>query len=254
MQQFKIELKGFRDISNKAIMRTIPVMLLAGATGMYISVSSNSNDVDDVGILPYVIVTVLIGLAIGLYKGINRQKKLLESYTLTIGNNLITREQSNTPTISLYYNEISEIAKSPNNTILIKGKKASDVIIVPKQIEKYERIETLLQEIKPFTRVSSDSVLNRYRSVLSLILIGLMVCLYTTIDKVLVTITGASLIVFMVWGIVKLRSNKNADSKTKRTSIVSIFVLACIIAVMFIKLSSLEPQQFSILTLTTMIQ
>ena len=60
MQQFKLNPIGFEEIRKKALVRTIPIMLLAGAAGIYVGVSSNSNDVDDIGILPYVILIVLV--------------------------------------------------------------------------------------------------------------------------------------------------------------------------------------------------
>jgi len=65
MHQFKLQLESFTKIRNTAIRRTIRVMLLAGTTVIYIRVSSNKNDVDDIGTLPCLIQTGLISLTAG---------------------------------------------------------------------------------------------------------------------------------------------------------------------------------------------
>lgn len=239
MQQFTLRKDSFGEIKRKAVIRTVPVMLVASAAGIFIGVSSNTSAADNMNILPVVILIAAVSLAIGLYTGINRQRKLLESYILTIDNHLIKREQLNTPAISLYSNEITEISKSNNGTILIKGRNSSDVIVIPAQVENYNQLETLLQEIKPFTDATSAvSVLNKYQRVLSLISVGLMVCFYISTNKMVIATTGIILIVLMGWSILKVRTNKNIDSKTKRTTLLSVFVLVCTIAMLFVKLSA----------------
>ena len=95
-------------------------MLIAGAAGITITV--NNQQLSETIVNPqFVIIPFAVtALGFGLYRGVMRLKTLLESYTLTITNNLITREQFITPTISIYFNEVSEISQQKNGTLTIK--------------------------------------------------------------------------------------------------------------------------------------
>lgn len=111
MQVFKIRQDGFKEIRKKMLLRSIPMLLIAGAVGIVISTMNSKQTEDDVNVLPIVIPLAVSALGFGLYSGINRLKASYESYTITIADNLITREQLNTPTISIYFNDIKEIIR-----------------------------------------------------------------------------------------------------------------------------------------------
>ena len=237
MQQFKLNPDGFKELRSRSLIRTIPIMLIAGVAGTFMSNNRNP-EASNINVLLFVILTMLISLGIGLYIGVKRQGKLFESYTLTINNNLIIREQLNTPTISLYRKEVSEITKANNGSILIKGKNPSDLIIIPAHIDNYHQLEGLLLEIKPITNGIATSVWNKFQSALSLISIVLMFCVYTTTNKALAALSGSILIILMVWSLIKLRSNKNVDSKTKKGSLLLLIVIASVLFVTIAKLRS----------------
>ena len=97
-------------------------MLIAVIVGILISTINSKNQANNVNILPFIIPFAFLAVGFGIYRGVNRQKSLLDSYTLNITNNLIIREQLNTPTISIYFSDIREIAKLKNGSFLIKGR------------------------------------------------------------------------------------------------------------------------------------
>ena len=102
----------------------------------------------------------------------------MESYTLTITNNLITREQFITPTISIYFNEVSEISQQKNGTLTIKGRESSDLIVVLPQIDNYNDLIKSLEQIS--TVVKKDvSFLEKYQSLTLLLTIGSMLCVHS---------------------------------------------------------------------------
>ena len=76
---------------------------------------------------------VLGALAFGLYRGVNRQKEIFDSYRLTLDNNAITREQHKTPTITISNTDVIEIVKNSNGSFTIKGNSPVNVIGVPSQ-------------------------------------------------------------------------------------------------------------------------
>lgn len=91
MQIFKIRQDGFKEIKKQMLIRTLPIMLIAVTIGIVIS-SINPKDKADVNVLPIIIPLIEVAVGFGLYRGLNRQKTLFDSYTLTVTNNLITRE------------------------------------------------------------------------------------------------------------------------------------------------------------------
>jgi len=243
MQIFKIRQDGFKEISKKSLLRSIPLLLIAGAVGITISTINSKPKENDVNVLPIVIPIAALTLGFGLYRGVNRQKGLFESYTLTITNNLITREQLNTPTISIYFNDIKEIAKYKNGSFTIKGKETVDLIGIPAQIDNPAQLETALQQIQPIVVKDKVSFMEKYQSLTGLVTLGLMLCVYTVSNKIIVALTGAALVALMVWSFIKIRSSKNVDSKTKRSVWWVLLILASVIAVMIFKLTGLVDMQ-----------
>lgn len=243
MQVFKFRQDGFKEIRRKMLLRSIPLLLIAGAVGITISTINSRQKENDVNVLPIIIPLSAAALGFGLYRGVNRQKALLESYTLTITNNLVTREQLNTPAISIYFNDIKEIAKHKNGSFTIKGKEAIDLIGIPAQIDDYSKLETALQQIQTIVVKDEVSFLQKYQSLSGLLTVGLMLCVYTVSNKLIVALTGSALVALMVWSLIKIQSSKNVDSKTKRSAWLVLLVLASVIGVMVFKLTGLVDMQ-----------
>jgi hypothetical protein len=243
MQIFKIRQDGFKEIRKKMLLRSIRLLLIAGAVGITISTINSKSKENDVNVLPITIPVIAVALGFRIYRGVNRQKGLFESYTLTITNNLITREQLNTPTISIYFNEVKEIAKHKNGSFTIKGKQTVDLIGIPAQIENYTQLETSLQQIQPIVVKDKVQFIEKYQSLAGLVTVGLMLCVYTVSNKIVVGLTGTALVALLVWSFIKIRSSKNVDSKTKRSVWWVLLVLASVIAVMIFKLTGLVDMQ-----------
>ena len=236
MQTFKIRQGGFRGVKKQMLIRTLPIMLIAVTVGIVISSINSKGKTADVNVLPTVIPLIAIAVGFGLYRGVNRQKTLFESYTLTITNNLITREQLNTPTISIYFNDIKEIAKYKNGSFTIKGKDTTDLIGIPSQIDDHAHLETVLQSIQTIIVREKVSFIEKYQSLAGLLTVGLMLCVYTVNNKIIVAISGTALLTLMIWSFFKIRSSKNVDIKTKKNIWWILIVLASIIGVMIMKL------------------
>jgi len=243
MQVFKIRQDGFKEIRKKILLSSIPLLLIAGAVGITINTINSKEKENDVNVLPIVIPMVVLASGFGLYRGVKRQKALFESYTLTITNNLIRREQLNTPTISIYLNDIKEIAKHKNGNFTIKGKETVDLIGIPTQIDDYLLIETVLQQIQSIVVKDKVSFLEKYQSLTGFLVVGLMLCVYTVNNKIVLGLSGSALVALMIWSIIKIRKSKNVDNQTKRSVWWVLFVLASVIAIMIFKLTGLVDMQ-----------
>jgi hypothetical protein len=239
MQVFKSKRDGFKEIRKKMLLRLIPTLLIAGAVGIMISTINSKQNGNDINVLPIIIPITAAALVFGIYRGVNRQKAIYESYTLTITDNLVTREQLNTPTISIYFNDIREIAKHKNGGFTIKGKETVDLIQVPVQIDDYLQLEKALQQIQAIVEKDKVSFIEKYQSLTGLVTAGLMLCVYTVHNKIIVALTGSTLVALMVWSFIKIRNSKNVDNKTKQSVWWIVLVLASVTAITIFKLTGL---------------
>ena len=197
MEQFKIRQGGFKEIRKTMIIKAIPTLLLIACVGLAMGYFNPSVQQSDVNVLPFVIPLVLGALAFGMYLGVNRQKKIFETYILTFDSSSITREQHNTPTISIPHAELSEIIKNPNGDFTIKGNSIVEVIGVPAQIDDYEKLERLLSGIKPILTKSNEPFLQKFRLLISILTVGLMAGVYISKDKMIVGVSGTVLLLIL---------------------------------------------------------
>ena len=235
---YKIKADGFKEIRKQIIIKSIPTGLIALAVGIGISVFNSNGQDTQTNVLPIVIPICLVALSFGIYKGINRQKLLFESYKLSISEDGITREQSNTPTISIPYSDINSIIKDDKGNFLIKGRTALDTIGVSYLIDNHDQLEKNLSQIRPIEITNKPSFDQKYRMPFVLLTLASMATVYISTNKILVGISGTVVIGLLIGSFIQIQRNKNIDIKTKRWSYFSILVLLSIIMTMLMKLKA----------------
>lgn len=239
MEQFKIKKDSFKEIRKAMLFKTIPFLLLVVFGVIVINHFNPNGQQSEANVLPYLILMALV-VPFGLYRGIKRQKEIIESYTLTIDNNCITREQHNTPTITISFKDLTEIIKNPNGSFTIKGNSPVDVIGIPAQIENNEKLEILLEEKRQISIKTSEPFLQKFRGLIQILTLGLMAAVFISKDKLLVGVAGTVLLVLFGYSFIEIQRSKNIDSKTKKGTWWLIIVAASIIAVMYFKLTGKE--------------
>lgn len=237
MEQFKIRQDGFKEIRKAMLIKAIPISLLAAFGGLAISHFNTNGQQSDVNVFPFVIPIVLGLLAFGLYRGVNRQKEIFDSYRLTLDNNGISREQHNTTTITISNTDVSKIIKNSNGSFTIKGNSSVNVIGVPSQIDDYEKLEKSLAKIRQISTKSSEPFLQKFRGLLSILTIGLMAAVYISKDEIIVGVSGTVLLVVLGYSFFEVQKSKNVDGKTKKGMWWLILVTASIVGVMYYKLT-----------------
>ena len=237
MEQFKIKEGSFKEIRNAMLAKAIPVSLLTVAGGLAISHFNTNVQQSEINVFPFVIPIVLGALAFGLYRGIKRQKEIYESYVLTIDDNGIKREQLNTPTIAISKADLTEVIVNPNRSITIKGNSSVNVILVPSQVDDYEKLVKALSEMRQISNRSSEPIFQKYRVLLSILTIALMAAVYISKNKIIVGVSGTVLLAILGYSIFEIRRSKNVDLKTKREMWLVILVVASIAGVMYFKLT-----------------
>lgn len=241
IEQFKMQEDRFYEVKKRILMRVIPIGLLAIIIGPIIGLPNSNNQDISIGAFAIAIPFILGAFGFGLYLAVKRQKELFNSYTLSITDNEITREQKNTPSIKIPFGDVLWITKSGNGTLIIKGKAKTDIILVPPQINNYDQLENALKLIKPLAIPAAGTFLQKYLGLLItltlvILTIGSMITVYMAQNKIIVAISGILFIGLMLWSFVETRRNKNIDSKTKKAGWWIWVVIFSVVSIAYYKL------------------
>ncbi|OQP48966.1 hypothetical protein A4H97_29210 [Niastella yeongjuensis] len=234
MQTFKLNTEG---LTRRILLRAIPTIIISLTFFFTIFIVQGGNVYVDATYYIFPVILILGTFSFSLWRGIKKQKVMAESYELTISDQLICREQLNTPDISILVTEVIEIAKHPKGGFTIKGSRNNGTIIIPVQIEHYEQLEATLQQIHPIT-IKSNSLFKKLQFLLPFIVGGLMICVYAVNNKVIVGAAGSVLTGLMIWSLIKIQKDKNVDRKTKNRTWIVLLVLVSVIASIIIKLTA----------------
>jgi uncharacterized membrane protein YecN with MAPEG domain len=234
MKTYKNKKDGFKEIQQRSLRLTLPIAGLAMIFGLWIGYSNS--DSGQINTLPYAILIGLIAGGFGIYKGLNRQRLLFDSYVLTVDGELLQREQLNTPIVKIVKNEIQDIQKNKLGHITIRGRNKIDFIIVTNQIENYAELENELKLFGEIKLSPRQSTTEKFK--IPILLAGLisMAIVYISTNKYLVSACGTFLTLGLIWSFYEVQTSKNIDSKTKRSSLWTIVVILTVVAVMYSKL------------------
>lgn len=241
MKTFKNRKDGFIAIRKQIILRAMLLIVLTAGIIIPVVVSQSAQQGND-AIDPFILIPVLVVFYGVMFRTIisramKIQKGKYESYTLTITDNLITREQQSTPTISIYFNEVKEIIKSKNGRFVIHGKEAGDRIIVHEQIDDCEALETELQRIKPIVTKSNVTVSEKRLVLIALAACGLTLGFYFLFDNIFIALVVAAIVIVIAGSFIKIRNDKNMDSHSKSGVLRGMWFVIIIIAISVINAS-----------------
>lgn len=216
MQQFKIapdKLSGFKKkLIRRAIIMTLIMACFCLAAGYFVfrkDIASN----DLVSLFIYLTIMVfLFGML--MVKNIKKQRKAAETYTLTINDELISREQADLPALSIKMNEIKKISRTSAGNLLITGPGMLQYIDIPSEIDHYTQLYEILNNIKPVKQVS-------YNHVLLIVTISILsgiatLGIFAGTNKVIIAICGTLISAMLLFYIYLILSGKYGDEKTKK--------------------------------------
>lgn len=147
MHQFRLSADGFKKIKKYTLSRVFLFMLLAFIGSIFVSYSNYQNKQGSILFLPTGVIGLTIILMVGMNWVMNRSRESMQSYTLTLKDNTIIREQLYLPTITIPYSEVSDLRISRNGSIRITGAEATTRISVSPFIENYDDLLEALKSI-----------------------------------------------------------------------------------------------------------
>jgi len=245
MQEFRISEAGFKKLKRRMLLLTIIPFVIVVTIFSLTNILGSKHDTDNTWL--YVLPIFPIMLGISSYRSIKKQKKFLETYKVTISDNEVTREQMNTPPLTISFMEIREIIKSEKGHFTIKGAGSRDIIYVANWIENPEELEQRLQALAPIQARSKDPWHLKYRWAIIIPGMAAALGLFISDNKIIAGICGVALAGFIIWLIYEILTNKNIPTSTKRRSWIFFFFLAIIIYVTYTKLTLTSPLHQSML-------
>jgi len=228
MQQFTVKPGSFKEIQN----RIIKIMaLLFGGVLFFVSglPMLMSNDLFDMGTLPYMVVLFGGVFAFSIWRAMKRQELLFESFTLIIDDEKITRERLNTPVIVIYRKDVQRITKTSSGVFCIEGDSKLNAIAIPSQIDNYELLEKTLNEIKPVIVYTKKTFLEQMLVPIILSVALLFLGHFYFSNKLVSVICGILLVLLLGFSFFISVTNKNIDKRTKRASYLCLLVVAVVI-------------------------
>ncbi len=200
-------------------------------------VDSNSTRSGDFPIWLIIVPVFLLYFSFVIYRTLRRQRRILMSYTLTVTDSGITREQDSTPTISISFMEVKEIIKTRKGAFLVKGLDRKDLIFIPRDLNENGELEQKLQSLAPITTDKKDPFMIKYRLTLRLVALGMFLCLYTVHNKPVIAACALLLSGLLGWSIYETQTSKNVTSYAKRSSWFNLLIIAAILYLTYIKLT-----------------
>jgi len=235
MQTYKLRKEKFSELRNRMLVRTIPLGIIALTIGLGMFYFDADNSDNKVSVLLFMVPFCVGAFGFGISKSLIRQKTLFESYTLSISQSKLIREQYNTPIITIPFTDISAIIKNTDNSFIIKGSTAVAVICVPAQISESASLERVLSEIYPMTVKTKELLVQKLQLPITLLTLGLMAIVYVATNKILVGISGTIVSGFMIWSFFQIQRNQSVDRQTKRSSYAVVMVTISLIVITIYK-------------------
>jgi hypothetical protein len=174
-----------------------------------------------------------------IYRSFKKQKKFLQSYCVTISEEGVTREQWNTPPLSISSLEIREIIKTKKGSFMIKGLGRTDVIYIPRWIENPATVEEHLQQLAPVAENKKDARKRKLRIALAFLAIGLTICFFTVSNKIVTLICGPLLIGFLVWVLYEVQTSKSVPTNAKRKNWTLLIPIIVVVYFIYLRLMGL---------------
>jgi hypothetical protein len=237
-ETFKIRENGFDEIKKQLIIKSALFLLIAMSFAVVILFFNAKDKQELFDTLPFLLPIFLFSICYGTFKGLKRQKKLFQSYNLIFSENKVVREKFNTPTINIPFGEIKSISKDKKGGYAIKGKTAVETILIPAQIENYENLEVLFDQIKPIENFQQPTFDEKYRIPMMLLTMVSMVVVFVSFNKILVGVCCLIVSGLLIRSFIQIIKDKNMDSKTKRVGYYSLLVLVSVIAVTIMKITA----------------
>jgi len=238
MTIFKINENGRKELQKTTLKRTFAVVIPLIITVILVNYYQRGGQSEDFILLLLVIPIIGTAAGIGIFIGMKRQKKAFESYTLTISDQEIIREQLNTPMISIPFADVKSIDRNAKGFSIRSLSSAKDIIQIPAQIDDIEQLGAILSQIQPIGDEVEKTFIEKQSNLFTILSVGLILATLVSNNKFVVGICGVLVLLLLGYSFYELQTSKNIDSKTKNISWVMLFTFISIAAKVYVVLAA----------------
>jgi hypothetical protein len=145
MNTYRVKPEGFNSIQKRIWIGGILAVIFA-LTGVAAIISLE----DRKSLLAFglTVATVFIVAGFVFYRSTKRLRESWQTYTLMIGDDLILRQQSHYPDITIRREEITKIQRVFTGDIVVKTKEWMKFISIPRSLNGIEEVEQILNQWK----------------------------------------------------------------------------------------------------------
>lgn len=233
---FRLNPESYPALRKRIIIRTTLLVLIiwGGVSFMLLK----DGDQDSTGIWFVAGMALFYGYLI--FKTSKKRRKIYESYTLIIDEWNITRKQDGLKDMQIPLSEITTIEKNAENRFVIRGKSKAPLerILIPRQIEDYDRIEEILAGFKSITVNLKPNYLEKYRMLITLILVAPVLGVYVMDNKIIVSVCAVLAVTMLVYSMFYMLKYKNTVKSWNRTLWFMPLIIISILVVVYFKLIS----------------
>jgi hypothetical protein len=212
--EFRISEDRYKTIVKKRTRVLVPIMsvfILA-----IILINLHTAQIDQWLPIAVIVPLVMAYVGFGLYRNLRKQTRLILSYSLTVTDSEIIREQQNVPTLTISFMEVKEIIKTRKGGFMIKGRTSVDVIHVPSLIDDIATLEQRLETFAPITVVSRDP--RQYQGLLYLVGLAALITSNTVSNIFIAVPAGLIAMGMLIWLFITVRRSKNVTVAARRKS------------------------------------
>jgi hypothetical protein len=235
MQQFNVSEAGYKKYSRNSRRVLYGFASIVAAVLLFLLIQAVEKGRFQLSMIitPCVVAAVA---AFQIPRIIQRQKKMVMSYTITVSDHEITREQLDTRPLTINFMEIKEITRTRKGHLMIRGLTRTDFIAVPNWIDNYAQLEKQLQTLAPVEEKTREYPYATVRALLGVIAIPLMIGALLAKDKVIVGVCAALAAGLLGWSFYEIRVSKNMPENIRRRSWTYLVVMASILFMAWQKL------------------
>ncbi|WEA02966.1 hypothetical protein [Mucilaginibacter sp. SJ] len=233
---FRLNPESYPALRKRIIIRTTLLMLIVWGGVSFILLKDG--DEDGTGLWFVVGMALFYGYLI--FKTSKKRRKIYGSYTLIIDELNITRKQDGLKDMQIPLSEITIIEKNAENRFVIRGKSKApfERILIPRQVEGYDRVEEILAGIKPIEINLKPNYLEKYGLLITLIFMAPILGVYIVDNKIIVSICAVLAVTMLVYSMFYMSKYKNTVKSWKRTLWFLPLIIISILVVVYFKLIS----------------
>lgn len=225
MQQFKIGESGIKKFRKRFLTIIIPlVVVFIGIMTVTTMHSAEPAGTDNTFLFVLPIVAAYLGFI--FYRSFRKQLKFLRSYSLTVTDGEITREQLDTPPLTISFMAVKEIVKTKKGVYFVRGLDRTELIMIPNLIDNPGELEERLQALAPISTKSIEPFYRKYGILIFFPLgIGLLIGTGAATNPTIAGICCGLLDALLIWGFIEINRNKNLPRSVRRLRWFMLFLL-----------------------------